>query len=444
MTEATLLICATSAPLRNALDSLQALSLYKTVQTGEHRDWIDVLQKEVIDVAIIEAQHFNAADLERLLSSNMLATVDVILLSDGEPNSHIDQAMHNGASYHMRAPLDVEILDEFLSELHADITEMRSPAQEPVASELNQYGLLIGSSSIMRKLFRIIRKSSRTDASILIIGESGSGKELVANTLHLMSPRCAAPFVSLNCGAISAELIESELFGHVKGAFTGASADRTGVFEQAQGGTLFLDEITEMPLEHQVKLLRVLESREFKPVGGEQLQIADVRIIAATNREPTQAMEDGMLREDLYYRVAHFPIRVPTLREREGDIIGLAKHFLAYRNAEEGSSKEITTAALSKVHAYHWPGNVRELLHTMERAYILADDVIGIEHLILEGVDTSATTSGNLSLEEMEKQLILQTLNEMDGNKTETADRLGISVKTLYNKLKKYQDISIE
>ena len=238
------------------------------------------------------------------------------------------------------------------------------------------------------------------------------------------------------------ELVESELFGHIKGAFTGANSNRAGVFEQAEGGTLFLDELTEMPMEHQVKLLRVLETGEYKPVGSEDSRIADVRIVAATNRDPLQAIEEGIFREDLYFRVAHFPITVPPLRDRNDDIDGLAIHFLAHRNAEESSAKEITKEALERIKEYHWPGNVRELLHTIERAYILADDVVGIEHLILEGSSAGLETDiGNDSLEDIEKKVILQTLSELDGNKSETAEKLGISVKTLYNKLKKYDDI---
>lgn len=425
--------------MQTQLEALKAISLYKQLQPTPNEHWVDTLQRENVDVAIIELEDFQEEDLNRLLACKKLVSVDIILISDGEPNRYIDLAMRNGVSYHMRSPLDAELLEEFLSELHYDITECRTPDKEPVSSELSQYGLLLGSSPAMRKLYRIIRKSSRTDASILIIGESGSGKELVANTLHLMSPRCNQPFVSVNCGAISSELIESELFGHIKGAFTGASADRIGVFEQAEGGTLFLDEITEMPMEHQVKLLRVLETGEYKAVGSDKSKNADVRIITATNREPAQAIEDDLLREDLYFRIAHFPVRVPALRERDEDITGLAKHFLAYRNAEEGLSKEITADALDKIAAYHWPGNVRELLHAIERAYILADDVVGLEHLILEGSNTRNIAMPNdTSLEAMEKHLILQTLKAQDGNKNETATKLGISVKTLYNKLKKY------
>lgn len=445
MAQAKLLTSIVSPALQAQLASLNAFSLYKQITAKTSEDWIAALQREDVDVAIIELEGFSKDDLQRLLSSKKLVSVDVIFISDGEPNANIDSAMQNGVSYHMRSPLDTEILEEFLGELHADIAELRAPAKEHVASELNQFGRLIGSSAAMRKLYRVIRKSARTDASILIIGESGSGKELVANTLHLMSPRSNKPFISINCGAISTELIESELFGHIKGAFTGASADRVGVFEQAEGGTLFLDEITEMPMDHQVKLLRVLETGEFKAVGSDKTQIADVRIVTATNREPSVAIAEDMLREDLYFRIAHFPIRVPALRERDDDIAGLAKHFLAYRNAEEGLSKEITKEALEKICAYHWPGNVRELLHAVERAYILADEVVGLEHLILEGAESPTQASEpSSSLEDMEKQLILKTLEQFSGNKSETAEQLGISVKTLYNKLKKYEDIELE
>lgn len=290
MAQAKLLTSIVTAKLQEQVFALDAFSLYKQTSPKPNEDCISALERENADVAIIELMDFDKEDLQRLIATKKLISMDIILISDGEPNPYIDNAMRNGVSYHMRFPLDAEILQEFLSELHADLVESSAPAKEQVASELSQFGRLIGSSAAMRKLYRIVRKSSRTDASILVIGESGSGKELVANTLHLMSPRSDKPFVSINCGAISTELIESELFGHVKGAFTGATSDRVGVFEQAEGGTLFLDEITEMPMDHQVKLLRVLETGEFKAVGSDKLQVADVRIIAATNREPGVAI----------------------------------------------------------------------------------------------------------------------------------------------------------
>lgn len=442
MAQAKLLTSILSKELQAAIGDLSSIDLYDHLKPEDGEHWMSLLQSHAVDVAVIETTSFDESELDALLASDLTSRHEIILISDGEPNPNIDLAMQNGVSYHMRTPLDDDILDELLEDLHSEIDERNTPTQETVSSELNQYGLLIGSSKPMRQLYRVVRKSARTDASILIIGESGTGKELVANTLHLMSSRAEKPFISLNCGAISMELVESELFGHIKGAFTGANSNRAGVFEQAEGGTLFLDELTEMPMEHQVKLLRVLETGEYKPVGSEDSRIADVRIVAATNRDPLQAIEEGIFREDLYFRVAHFPITVPPLRDRNDDIDGLAIHFLAHRNAEESSAKEITKEALERIKEYHWPGNVRELLHTIERAYILADDVVGIEHLILEGSPAGIETDiGNDSLEDIEKKVILQTLSELDGNKSETAEKLGISVKTLYNKLKKYDDI---
>jgi DNA-binding NtrC family response regulator len=294
----------------------------------------------------------------------------------------------------------------------------------------------------MRKLFRVIRKAAASHVNVLVNGESGVGKELVANTIHLMSDRRDQEIMTLNCGAISPELIESELFGHIKGAFTGATETRTGIFEQADGSTLFLDEVTEMPLEQQVKLLRVLETGEFKKVGSNEIQHCDVRVVSATNRDPAQAINDEIFREDLYFRLAQFPIKVPPLRARGEDIVGLAQHFLAYRNNEENTATVISEAALEKLSSHAWPGNVRDLKYTIERAYILAESVIEANHILLDSLEeptTSLSVPEGLSLEEIEKQAILKTLDETGGKKNETAERLGISVKTLYNKLEKYK-----
>ena len=442
MAQAKLFASIISKDLQAPISKLAIIDMYQHCPHEQDKHWVSALQSSNADVALIETINFDEKQLEIFLATDIASRVEIILISDGEPNPCIDIAMQNGISYHMRMPLDGEILNELLEDLYAEIQDRTLPTQKSISSRLSQYGLLIGSSRVMRQLYRVVRKSARTEASILIIGESGTGKELVANTLHLMSQRADKPFVSLNCAAISMELVESELFGHIKGAFTGATNTRAGVFEQAEGGTLFLDEITEMPIEQQVKLLRVLESGEYKPVGSEDTRVADVRIVAATNRDPVQAIEEGVLREDLYFRVAHFPISVPPLREREEDIEGLAVHFLAHRNAQENSTKEITQEALEHIAQYQWPGNVRELLHTIERAYILADDIIGIDHLILEdSPKQTATDLANDSLEEIEKKVILQTLSECAGNKTEIANKLGISVKTLYNKLKKYGDL---
>lgn len=444
MAKLNLLLYVTDPELRSQLLENVAIKRFNVLQVGESKTWLDHLFDDPVDVAIAQVDEFTDKDLEKLTdtSCRLLSKVEVVFISSGEPNPYIDQAMMRGVAYHLRFPINFEFIEEIATDLFEELTADSETTEAVIESDIDQFGLLVGSSAKMKKLYRVIRKSAVSDASIFIIGESGSGKELVANTLHMMSDRCDEPFISINCGAISHELIESELFGHIKGAFTGATSDRVGVFEQAHNGTLFLDEVTEMPIDHQVKLLRVLETGEFKKVGSGKTQISKARIISATNREPADAIISEIFREDLYYRLAQFPVRVPPLRDREGDILGLAKHFIAHRNAEENCSKEISVDAIEKIKGHDWPGNVRELMHTMERAFILADDTISLDHLIIESVTVSDNAAPEIPigmpLDEIEKTAILQTLEGNDGNKTETAEQLGISVKTLYNKLEKY------
>ncbi|MCB1672427.1 MAG: sigma-54 dependent transcriptional regulator [Gammaproteobacteria bacterium] len=324
----------------------------------------------------------------------------------------------------------------------ADHTDTHSQCQD-----LTRLGPLLGSSPPMQELFSIVRKAARHRASILLTGESGTGKELVGRTLHELSPRCDQPLITLNCGAVASELIESELFGHKKGSFTGASETTRGIFEQAHKGTLFLDEITEMPAAQQVNLLRVLESGEFRKLGSDRTNSADVRIIAATNGDFNEAMDKGAFREDLYYRLAQFPIKIPPLRERGTDIEALAKHFLARRNSEEGSDVQFDDAALDKLRSHHWPGNIRELRHTVERAYILADATITPEQLIIESRRSSSPAlriPEGMTLADIEREAILQSLELHGHRKKACAGALGISVKTLYNKLEKYRTSRVD
>ena len=413
-------------------------------KSSDAAPWPEQLLQQPCDLAFIQADHCRQADYQQLMASGVLSEIDFIVVSDGKPDPQLDQLMRCGAGYHFRQPLDIgciiDTLQDFYQQLHLDRQKCSANT-----SMLDQFGLLVGSSRAMLKLYRTLRKVAVTQANVLIIGESGAGKELVANTLHLASYRSEQPFVAINCGALSPELVDSELFGHSKGAFTGALRDHQGVFAQAGAGTLFLDEITEMPLEQQVKLLRVLESGEYRPVGSDKLCQADVRVVAATNRDPMQAVADGILREDLYFRLAQFPVQVPPLRERGDDITGLAQHFLAYRNTQEQQQKQLAPAALQVIANHSWPGNVRELKHAIERAYILADKQILPEHLLLEHAELTSTDISlaevpvGVPLEQLEKAAILSTLAQNDGNKTDTAQQLGISVKTLYNKLEKYQ-----
>lgn len=445
MSQPNLLLYLTDRELEKQLLNNKFIRRYNIVHIAEVDSWIDQLMEASIDVAIVQADDFTKQDLHKLTdcSCRLLSKIDVVFISSGEPNTYIEEAMRQGVAYHLRYPINMTFVEEIAEELYEELADSGTTRGAVIESDLDQFGLLVGSSKVMRRLYRIIRKASNSSASIFIIGESGSGKELVANTMHMMSERCDSPFISINCGAISPELIESELFGHIKGSFTGATHDRIGVFEQADSGTLFLDEVTEMPMDHQVKLLRVLETGEFRKVGSSKTQTSDARIIAATNREPGDAINSDIFREDLYYRLAQFPIRVAPLRDRENDILGLAKHFLAHRNAEEGCTKEISNGAIEKIKNHDWPGNVRELMHAMERAFILADDTITIDHLIIEAGASTADAGNiptNMPLDEIEKTVILKTLEDKGGNKTETAEQLGISVKTLYNKLEKYNE----
>jgi two-component system, NtrC family, response regulator AtoC len=307
-------------------------------------------------------------------------------------------------------------------------------------------GPILGRSAAMQPVFDMIQRVAPTDAGVLIHGESGTGKEVVANTLHAMSRRHRGPMVAVNCGAIPESLMESELFGHEKGSFTGADRQHRGYFERADEGTLFLDEITEMPVEMQVKLLRVLEKGCVQRVGGTATIHSDVRILASTNREPHEAIASGKLREDLFFRLAVFPICLPPLREREGDIALLAQHFLDDHNRTHGTAKCWAPDALEALASRPWRGNMRELRNAVQRAFILADKVLYPElataHVNGNGAaareEISVTVPVGSSITEMERLLICATLEHVKGNKLRAASILGISLKTLYSRLSVY------
>ncbi len=320
----------------------------------------------------------------------------------------------------------------------------------PIAVAQPDFGHLYGRSPVMRALYRQIGKVSGTLATVLIIGESGTGKELIARTVHDMSTRADQAFIAVNCGAISPNLIESELFGHEKGSFTGAGQRHTGYFEHASGGTIFLDEITEMPAEMQVKLLRVLETGVFMRVGGTEPIQTRARIIAATNRNLMEAVADGAFREDLMYRLAVVPLHVPPLRERDDDIEELAQHFLAQFNASHKTDKVFSRTALATLRNHTWPGNVRELRNAVQRGYILGEKTVELDNpmspprgagrpcgpTVKEGV---LSLSVGVTLADAQRAMILATLEHFHGDKRQAAKTLGVSLKTLYNRLDLYQ-----
>jgi DNA-binding NtrC family response regulator len=314
-----------------------------------------------------------------------------------------------------------------------------------VDKPLKRFGIMYGSSPIMERLYQQVERVAATDATVLLVGESGTGKELISQAIHKASPRSKETFIAVNCGAIPAHLIEAALFGHEKGSFTGAVKQQIGYFEHASRGTLFLDEITEMPVDMQVKLLRVLESGAFLRVGGDEEVKVDVRLVAATNRDLETAVKQGLLREDLMYRLAVFPVRIPPLRERGADIELLAQQFLQILNEKENTSKVFSRTSLEVIRSYSWPGNVRELKNVVQRAFILSTDVLDIEECISELTTKKPTVhEGYLNffvgtpLADAQKEIILATLKHYSGNKRLTAEALGISLKTLYNRLKEY------
>ncbi|PHV09772.1 sigma-54 interaction domain-containing protein [Chitinimonas sp. BJB300] len=307
-----------------------------------------------------------------------------------------------------------------------------------------KFGRLYGSSPAMAEVFHMIERVAPSDVSVLIVGESGCGKELIAQTIHELSSCADAPFIAINCGALPATLIESELFGYEKGAFTGAQKMHQGFFERAQGGTLFLDEITEMPIDLQVRLLRVLETGRLVRVGGDKEIECDVRVLAATNREPLEAVRDGRLRQDLLYRLAVFPIVLPPLRNRDDDVVLLAQRFLKERNDQYNTHKYFADGVEEKLRQHDWPGNVRELKNCVQRAYIMADKVVDIDTLVpLKPCERTGSRNVmefeiGTPLEEVERQLIFATLDRFQGNKRRVAKALGVSLKTIYNRLNGY------
>jgi len=381
-----------------------------------------------------------------------IENIKVILLTAQGTVDTAVEAVKAGAEDYLTKPLDPNKLQRLLERL-AEINEQKRENQA-LRRQLNdrgRFGRIIGNSAAMRALYQVLEQAAPTPASMLILGESGTGKELVAQTIHQLSPRAAAPFVAINCAAIPDTLLESEIFGHEKGAFTGATDRRAGCFELADRGTLFLDEIAEMTPATQVKLLRVLQERKFRRLGGRTEQEVDVRVLAATNIDPVVAIRDGKLREDLYYRLNVFSIALPPLRERKDDLALLIQAFIdEFNTRDRRTVKGVSAQAMRQLEHYEWPGNVRELRNVIERATILArGDLIEPAHLPVFGPAPSAalpasaangvTIVPGMTVDEAEQKLIMATLESAGGNKTRAAEMLGISLKTLHNKLNRFK-----
>jgi DNA-binding NtrC family response regulator len=366
---------------------------------------------------------------------------EVIVLTGHASFDVAVEATKRGAYHFQNKPFDQKIL---LLQVERAL-EHRRLSQETNALRKALTTMSGGSAPIfqspgMKAVVKTIERVAPSDVSILITGESGTGKEVIADLIHTMSNRSKGPLIKINCAALPRELIESELFGSVKGAFTGANVDREGLFRQAEGGTLFLDEISEMPIDTQSKLLRVLQEKEVRPVGGRTSYKSDCRIIAATNRPTEEAIKSGKLREDLYYRIGAISVYLPPLRERREDILPLANAFLKRFDAQAGRNLSgFAPEAAETLRSFDWPGNVRQLQNEIQRAVLMSEGtVVDLKDLSITAVMSAKEDSELTLMEAMERNTILQMLKDTGGNKLETAKRLGIGRQTLYNKIKMY------
>ncbi|HMN79744.1 MAG TPA: sigma-54 dependent transcriptional regulator [Burkholderiaceae bacterium] len=424
------------------------------------------------DVVLLDIELPDGNGMELFADDALMANCETVLITGHATLDTSIQALRLGAADYLIKPINLTQLQGTLSRVtrpSAMREELNSIESEWQTS--GRFGRLLGRSAAMRRIFNEIARVAQTSVSVFITGESGTGKEMAAQTIHELSRRRKQPFFGINCGALSPTLIESQLFGHERGSFTGAEKQHTGFFERCNGGTLFLDEITEMPLDLQVKLLRVLETGTFMRVGSSNLMETDVRIIAATNRSPQLAVSEGRLREDLFYRLNVFPLTMPSLRDHPEDVPLLAESFLVAIAAREGARKVFSDDAFTHLAGYGWPGNVRELRNLVHRAYVMTEGT-RIDRRWLAPLARSAPVASpppsvpavpeavpawdappvavnapqepsitvpiGMSMSEIERRVIFATMEHYGQHKERVAAVLGISLKTLYNRLKEY------
>jgi len=427
---------------------------FATVTAGTLAEARSRLSQTPPDVVLVDLMLPDGSGLDLFADFDPAHRAEMILITGNATVDSAVAALRRGVLDYLTKPVDFRRLKTVLGNvsrtlaLKEEIGTLRDELRQ-----LGRFGRLIGNSTAMQKVYDLIVRVSPTDATVLLVGQSGTGKEEVAATVHELGRRKKQPFLPLNCGAVPPNLMESELFGHERGSFTGAAQMHRGYFERASGGTLFLDEITEMPVDLQVKLLRVLETGMIMRVGGDSQIEVDVRVIAASNRSPEAAVKEGKFREDLLYRLNVFPITLPPLKDRNGDIDLLADHFLAMVNREEGATKRFSANARRRLAAYHWPGNVRELKNLIKREHIMSDDVIEMNGLptgapaaVAPGTDSGAPDAikVGMSLSDIERYFILATLEQYGGDKRKAAEVLGISLKTMYNRLNNYAAASVQ
>lgn len=419
---------------------------YEILSAANGRAGVDVVLGTSVDLVVTDLRmpDLDGFDLIRDVRATEQAPHIVMITAFGSIETAI-KAVKLGAFDYITKPFEFEelllVIDKALNdrELHKHIEHLQREVEGKY-----RFGNIIGESEAMQDVLALVTRISTSDAYVLVTGESGTGKELIARAIHYGSSRSTKPFIAVNLAAVPSQLIESELFGHKKGAFTDAHSDRSGLFRQADGGTLFLDEIGEMPAPLQAKLLRVLQEGEIRPVGANEVEIVNVRVVAATNRDLEDMMSHGQFREDLYYRLNVIDIRLPPLRNRVDDILPIAEHLLGLHADKAGLDAPVTLSSEAQrlLLGYRWPGNVRELQNTIERGIALCkgsqvevDDLPASLHERRDSDYLAAAVSRKLSLSELERDFIVLVLDDEGGNKTRTAQRLGLDRKTLYRKL---------
>jgi DNA-binding NtrC family response regulator len=442
--KAKVLIVDDEADIRDLLTAVLD-NYYDVAEAGSAAALQKTFSQEQPDVILLDVKLPDAHGLDLLPQiKKRWPDTEVIVLSGQGTITMAVEAGRRGAFNFLSKPFENEKLlaDVKCAIERKEQTEENSTLRRALETMSGTASPIFRSAS-MQDVVRTVERVAPNDVTILITGESGTGKEVIADLLHTLSPRCKNRIIKINCAALPRELIESELFGSVKGAFTGAHTDREGLFRQAEGGTLFLDEISEMPIDTQSKLLRVLQDQEVRPVGGKTSYKTNCRIVAATNRRPEEAIKDGKLREDLFYRISAISVHLPPLRDRRDDIMPLANAFLKRFSAQANRIiSGFTSDAIDRLTAFDWPGNIRQLQNEVQRAVLLSEgsEVAGAD-LSITNVKAGPSDNNDTNftlLEGVERNAIIQTLKETGGNKLETAKRLGIGRQTLYNKIKAY------
>lgn len=439
----TILIIDDEENIRNGLEANFQMEDYNVKSAKNGKEGLELLKKGDIDLVITDLRMdgISGEEVVRSVATNTPGIPVIVLTGHGSIDSAV-QAMKLGAYDFLTKPLNLDQLNLIVKRaLQNRELSLNHLILKDELEKVNSFGKMIGKSSEMQKLYELVKKVAPSKASVLITGESGVGKELVADAIHNLSPRKDKSFIKVHCAALSETLLESELFGHEKGAFTGADSMKKGRFELAHGGTIFLDEIGEINLSTQIKLLRVLQEKKFERVGGEETLEVDVRIVAATNKNLEEEVKAGHFREDLYYRLNVVHLTVPSLRERKDDIPLLVDSFIQkYSKENEKNITGLDNRARSALYKYDWPGNIRQLQNCIESAVVMcSDSVIKLEDLppTISGAATEEMISIPLgtTLEDAQNMIIEQTLASYKGNKTKTAEVLGIGRKTLHRKL---------